>query len=94
MVAENEDKKEVPMVSEVEGKELPPQKCATCKWWLVLGVNPQTRQGFGGCTNDAYDEAPFGVIMAGFGGCEGWEERPKVQVSNIAVPSRIARKMD
>ena len=73
---------------EPKQEEVKVYKCEACKYWALMGVNPQIKMAFGACTNEEFDEAPFGAMMSHFGSCNGFEERPKV-----AVPKKIISRL-
>lgn len=51
------------------------QGCGNCGWWMTMAIRPD-KHGWGGCTNKEHELAPYGVVMMGYGYCEGWKERP------------------
>ena len=59
-----------------------PHVCGQCLYFMQALVyqDPKNKFGMGPCTNRDYKEAPFGVMMSGFGACEGWKSRPKQNI--------------
>ena len=70
-----------------DGKKEPEvlKHCDTCKFWMPLMVTPDKKYAFGGCTNSVCEQAPFGVMMMNYGGCEGWELKPVQTI--VQVPA-------
>ena len=52
-----------------------PPVCAQCFFFSpALNIqNPKITYSVGPCMNKDHDEAHFGVMMSGFGGCNGWK---------------------
>lgn len=88
MISENPEEKVV-----VPESQPVPQVCGSCLFWQVMLVNQQTRQAVGPCTNKDNEDAPFGVLMAAFGSCEGWQLRPqqKIVTPPKGVMNRLSR---
>ena len=87
------------MISESENdqnneEKTMPEVCATCNFWQVFMVRPQDHQGIGACGNQVNVSAPFGVLMAGYGSCECWEQdqRPKPKI--VKAPAGLNNKLN
>lgn len=91
---DNGEKKEIEQNTgpRIVQPEEPPKVCARCEYWkLELAmINQQTKQGMSPCTCED-QEAPHGVVMAGFGDCCCWEER-KRQPKIVTPPKGLNLK--
>jgi len=74
--------------TEPKGKQ---QMCCMCAHWQCQMMRPDGKMGIGACANRDNELAPYGIMTAAFGLCEGYEAIP--EPSRIVTPKKVVARL-